>query len=364
MLAAKILDQQKIKTILIRSANWVGDTIMSTPLIRAVRKNFPDASIHVLAKPWVAPLFDNNPFIDNVLIYDADGRHRLGFGTFRLSADMRKHGFDLFISIQNAFEAALVSFLAGIPRRVGYNTDGRTLLLNYSIPLDPALKKGHLIDYYLGILHGVSLADDGRELDLFVSDKEQARAEDILSGYGLSGKERLIGINPGAKYGTAKRWFPERYAELCNRLLAEDETKILIFGGPGEESLGKYIAEQTENRCINLSGKTGLREAIALIGRCRLFITNDSGLMHAAAALDIPQIAVIGSTDPIATGPSNRESGIVQVPVSCSPCLKTECPIDHRCMTRITVDMVYTAAQELLASKQTHAQETTNTMAT
>jgi len=347
-LALKTLDQKKIKTILIRSANWVGDTIMSTPVIRAVRKNFPDAAVSVLAKPWVAPLFDHNPYIDNVLIYDADGRHRLGFGTFRLSFDLRKHGFDLYISIQNAFEAALLSFLAGIPRRVGYNTDGRTLLLNYSIPLDPALKKGHLIDYYLGILHGVSLFADGRDLDLFVSEKEQARAEDILRENGLSGRERLIGINPGAKYGTAKRWFPDRYAEFCNRLLAMDETKILIFGGPGEESLGEYIYEQTGNRCIDLSGKTNLREAIALIKRCRLFVTNDSGLMHAAAALDVPQITVIGSTDPVATGPVNQQSRIVQVPVSCSPCLKPECPIDHRCMARVTVDMVYNEAQELL----------------
>jgi heptosyltransferase-2 len=124
--------------------------------------------------------------------------------------------------------------------------------------------------------------------------------------------------------------------------------KIVIFGGPDDEKLGQKIAEESNGSCVNLAGKTSLRLAFALIENCSLFITNDSGLMHAAAALNVNQIAIIGSTDYIATAPSNSNSSILRVPVSCSPCMKPECPIDHKCMSLISTDMVFQKAMELL----------------
>ena len=135
--------------ILIRAANWVGDAVMTTPVIRALRKNYPQAHITVLAKPWVIPVYENNPYLDEIMVYDNEGRHRKGLGVLRLSQDIRDRGFDLAILLQNAFEAALLAFLAKIPERVGYNTDARTLLLNRSVRLDPA-----------GIAHAVSLVND------------------------------------------------------------------------------------------------------------------------------------------------------------------------------------------------------------
>ncbi|MBN1931772.1 MAG: lipopolysaccharide heptosyltransferase II [Desulfobacterales bacterium] len=345
----KKIKSDNIKQILIRSTNWVGDAIITTPAIRAVRKNFSAAEITVLAKPWVAPVFHNNPDIDHLMIYDAAARHGKGVGKLRLSKNLRKRRFDLAILLQNAFEAAFLAFLAGIPNRVGYNTDGRRIFLTHAIALKPALEAAHQIDYYLKMLADAGLKNHGRQLTLILKDEERSQAEKILKQYKISSHDPIIGINPGAKFGTAKRWLPERYAALCNKLQKACRAQILIFGGPGEEGLGNQISASIEKPCINLCGRTRLREAMALIEKCRLFITNDSGLMHVAAALDIAQIAIFGPTDHIATGPSNPNSHIVKWPAECSPCLKPECPTDHRCMREITVDTVFAVAEKLLS---------------
>ncbi|MDM8551362.1 lipopolysaccharide heptosyltransferase II [Desulfobacterales bacterium HSG2] len=343
---------RNIRRILIRSANWIGDAVMTIPAVRAVRKNFPGAEISILAKPWVAPVFENSSHTDHLLIYEAAGRHKGFAGKFRLARDLKSHHFDAAILFQNAFEAAFIAFLAGIPNRIGYDTDGRSLLLSHNIRCTPELREVHQVEYYLGILEGAGLRTDGQKLHLEVSPEDRHRAGEILRRYGISQKESpVVGINPGATFGTAKRWFPERYAALCRRLQKSVPADILVFGGPGEEALGHRICEDIGNRCVNLCGKTTLREAIALIKKCRLFITNDSGLMHVAAALDVPQIAIFGSTDHITTAPASPESHIVRVPTPCSPCLKPDCPEGHHsCMKEITVDMVYSVISEQLVS--------------
>jgi len=340
-----------VENILLRAANWVGDALMTTPAVRAVRKNFPAARITILAKPWVIPVFENNPHVDAVMPYKADGRHSGALGLIRLARDLRRGHFDLAILFQNAFEAALLTGMAGIPRRLGYATDGRTALLTDRLYTYRELKRGHLVDYYLGILDGVGLDLDGREMDLFISAPEKKRAVALLAELGINAEQPLAGLNPGATFGTAKRWLPERFADLSRRLYTEKGYRSLLFGGPGEAQLGRQIAGAADGCAINLCGRTNLREAMALIACCRFFITNDSGLMHVAAALDKPQLAIIGPTDHIATGPSNPHSRIVRVPGAChlSPCLLMDCPIDHRCMTSITVDLVLAELQALLA---------------
>jgi len=339
---------EKIGNILLRSANWVGDAVMTTPAIRGVRRNFPGARISILAKPWVAPVFSNNRNIDQVIIYDAQGRHNGWTGLLRLARDLKRYRFDMAVLFQNAFEAALLAFLAEIPRRLGYCTDARSILLTDRVRATRKLKNGHQIDYYLGILKGAGLTTDDRALSITVTEKEKQVALHLLKQYGAGDPENVIGINPGAAFGTAKRWYPERYAALIKRLHESCNASFFIFGGAGEASLGSTISGLTGEYCINLCGKTSLREAIALINVCSLFITNDSGLMHVAAALDIPQVAIIGPTDPINTGPVNSLSHIVCVPTSCSPCLKPECPEDHRCMKKISVDLVFSEAESLL----------------
>ncbi|RZB35260.1 MAG: heptosyltransferase II [Desulfobacteraceae bacterium Eth-SRB1] len=348
-MAIKPIQLKNIKRLLIRSTNWIGDAVMTTPAVRAIRKNFPDAEISILAKPWVAPVFENSPYVDHVLIYDDADRHMGVAGKLRLASELRGYRFDAAILLQNAIEAALIAFFSGIPCRIGYNTDARGFLLTHSVPCTPQIKKMHQTGYYLGILQGTGLKADGLGLDLVVDKKYQKRAAEILEEHGISKTDRLAGINPSATFGPAKQWFPERYAALSDKIHEVFGARILLFGGPGDRDLGIRISQNMRNPNIDLCGKTSLEEAIALINMCNLFITNDSGLMHVAAALDIPLIAIFGSTNPFTTGPKGSNSKIVRVPIECSPCLKPKCPKGHlKCMNRIDVDMVFDVVKEIL----------------
>ena len=345
----KPLNLRNIKRLLIRSTNWIGDAIMTTPAVRAIRKNFPDTQISILTKPWVAPVFSDSPYVDNLLIYDEAEKHKGMVGKMRLANDLKQYGFDAAILLQNAFEAALITFFAGIPCRIGYNTDARGFLLTHSIPRTPQIKKMHQTGYYLGILQGIGLETDGLGLDLVVNNRYQKRAAEILEEHGISRADKLVGINPSATFGPAKQWFPERYANLSDKIYEVFGANILLFGGPEDRELGRRISQMMQHPPVDLCGKTKLEEAIALINMCNLFVTNDSGLMHVAAALDIPLIAIFGSTNPVTTGPKGPNSRIVRIPVECSPCLKPECPKGHlKCMDQIDVDMVFDVAKELL----------------
>lgn len=341
------------KKILIRSANWVGDAIMTTPALSAIRHNFPKARITLLAKPWVVPVFEHNPHIDELMVYEANGRHKGPMGRWRLSRDLKRGRFDLAILFQNAFEAALIAWLAKIPRRLGYTTDARTLLLTDRIRNWRALKKGHLIDYYIGLLTGADMLAQDRQMRLYLSNQEQKDAQKKLSVLGVAKTGPIVGINPGATFGTAKRWPAERYVELSRRLIKTQLAQVLIFGGPGEAELGEKISTQVGKGCLNLCNRTNLREAMALIQCCQAFVTNDSGLMHVAAALKIPQVAIIGPTDSVATGPTNSASCMIQIPGSCdlAPCLKPDCPTDHRCMTAIGIESVLDATVHMMLGR-------------
>ena len=335
--------------ILVRAPNWVGDAIMTTPALQIIGNTFPHCQITILAKPWVVPVFENSPHVDQLMVYEDQGRHKGKSGAIRLAKDLRGCGFDLAILFQNAFEAALIAWLAAIPRRMGFTTDARALLLTDRIGTWPALKKGHLVDYYIGLLSSAGLQPGERKLRLFFTDDERRGARRTLAKLGLEEKSRIMGINPGATYGTAKRWPKERFIETSRRLISEQQYRVIVFGGPGEARLGEEISAQVGPGCHNLCNKTSLREAMALIECCHAFITNDSGLMHVAAALDIPQAAIIGPTDPRATSPLSPASRIVQNRGSCqyAPCPHVDCPLDHRCMTGIDVDRVLKIVSEM-----------------
>jgi len=322
---------------------------MTTPAIRAIRKRFPNSHVSLLAKPWVMPVFENSEHIDRLLIYDDKGRHKGIFGKFRLARDLKKYHFDAAILLQNAFEAALITFLAKIPLRVGYNTDVRQLLLTHAVSCTDEIKKQHQTDYYLNIIRGIGMKEDNRALYLELNQRDRLRAEKTLLEQHLSLDDKIVGINPGATYGPAKQWPLDRYAHLADKIQAFTGGRIIIFGGPNDRKLGKKISQKMQHRPIDLSGKTSLGEAMALIERCDLFITNDSGLMHVAAALDVPLIAVFGSTNSITTGPLSQNSRIVQVPLECSPCLRPECPKGHlNCMDQISVEMVFSGVKDML----------------
>jgi heptosyltransferase-2 len=343
------MDKIRPKNILIRATNWIGDAVLTTPAIAAIGQAFPEAKVTVLAKPAIAELFLKNPFIHEIMVYQNRSRHKGILGKLRLILDLREKKFDLAILLQNAFEAALLAFLAGISQRYGYATDGRGWLLTHPVPLNKETKEKHQLNYYLDLLQPLGITASHKKLVLVVTSDEEMASSDRLKQHHIQKSDLIIGINPGSTYGTAKRWAPERFAELAERLMTEQGAKVLIFGGREETELVKEIYDRMKQKPIQFAGQTSIRQLMALIKQCRIFITNDTGPMHIANAVGIPVVAIFGSTNPKTTSPAQPGYRLVRKGVSCSPCLLRTCPIDHRCMDWITVDEVYRAAKQAMA---------------
>lgn len=332
--------------ILIRGVNWIGDAVMTLPAVAAIRNTFPQARITMLVKPWVADIFRLCPDVDETMIYRRPGAHEGLRGLFGLVGEIRTRRFDAAILLQNAVEAAIIALLAGIPVRAGYNTDGRGLLLTHSVKRAEAVLKLPQSDYYLEMVK--SLGCRPREKEAFLHPGKQPSADDLLARYDLKDARLLVGMAPGAAYGPAKRWFPERFARVADRLLADYGAQVLLFGSADDAESIARVQQAATAPLLSLAGKTTLHEAIALIARCGLFISNDSGLMHTAAALGVPTVAIFGSTNPATTSPPGRKNIVIYKNVPCSPCLKTDCPTDFQCMESIGIDDVYKAAIRML----------------
>jgi heptosyltransferase II len=338
--------------ILVRSTNWIGDAVMTTPAARSIRRNFPEAQITLLALPWVADVFSACPHVDRILLYDKQGRHQGLQGKLRLAAELRAEKFDLAILLQNAFEAALIAWLARIPARAGYSTDGRGLLLTHSVRKHPEIGKKHQVHYYQEMLAGLGLRLEEDTPELFLAPAAAQEADALLAQALRGEKAPVIGLNPGAAYGPAKRWPSAKYAALAKALAAATDGLIVVFGTKADQQAAAEIAAAAGGRTLDLTGKTSLALALACIARCNVFVTNDSGLMHVAAALNTPLAAVFGSTDHIATGPFSERAAVIRHPLPCSPCLKTHCPQGHlRCMDLVRVEEVQQAALALLATQ-------------
>ncbi len=341
-----------IRRLLVRSTNWIGDAVMTTPAVRTIRQNFPEAEITLLALPWVADVFSASPHIDRIVTYDKHGRHAGLRGKLVLAGDLRKEGYDAAILLQNAFEAAFITMMARIPVRAGYTTDGRGLLLTHGVKKSRDIKSRHQVHYYQEMLRGLGLDPGPDELELHLADADTLWAANFINQYTAGQGCRIIGINPGAAYGPAKCWPAEKYAALAETLCNEPDVVIVVFGTNADRVAAGRIQEAVNNqlKVIDLTGKTTLGQALAMISRCSVFVTNDSGLMHVSSALKVPTVAIFGSTDHIATGPFSDNASIIRTELDCSPCLETHCPKRHfRCMEDIGVEDVAQAVHAYLA---------------
>lgn len=350
---------ESVNKLLVRAPNWIGDAVMCEPALRSLRALFPSAEIVLLAKPLTADLFRSYPGIDRTLLYQDKQAHAGLSGKWALAGTLRRDRFDLAVLFQNAFEAAFIAWLAGIPRRYGYTTDGRVLFLTDPVAVPAPASLRHQVRYYWDLLKPLGLAGEPSAPSLTILPEEEQAMAVRLHEAGMEPADVLIGINPGSTYGGAKRWLPERFAETAERLSADIErdrgrsVTIAIVGGKGEEELGYAVAERLTRRTVVLSGRTTVRELMAVTKRCDLLLTNDTGPMHIAAAFGVPLVAVFGPTDWRTTSPYEQEQSLIRQPVECAPCLLRECPIDHRCMTRVSVDQVYeTAVKQLVYRRQ------------
>jgi len=342
------IDKSTIHRILIRATNWVGDAVMSMPAFEAVTENFPESYITVLARPWVIPLYESHPAVNEVIPY------KRGYGYLKDSSEflrvirlIRGLHFDMAVLFQNAFEAALIARLAGIKIRVGYNTDGRGFLLSHSVVRGTEVLKLHQVEYYLTLLRGLGWDAPTRDPVLRAGSESVTRVRALLSSKGIEDGDLLVGLSPGAAYGPAKRWPVERFAAIGDRAIQEWGARVVVIGTEKEKDLGETLISATAPGAVNCCGMTGLGEALALIKRCQLFVSNDSGLMHVAAALNVPTVAIFGSTDPVATGPRGKNARIVKQDMECSPCLKPECPVGYRCLLSVQAGDVWREMEKL-----------------
>lgn len=346
--------------ILVRSTNWIGDAIMSTPAVRTIREHFPESEITLLVHPWVGDVFRYSPRVDRLMLYEKKGRHRGLKGLVLLAGELRRERFDCAILLQNAFEAGLLTLMAGIPVRGGYTTDGRSLLLTHGVRKISEFDKKHEVHYYQQILHGLGFHLAPNELELFVpGDQIDLAKQSIAQWTRWTGKQGtrspVIGFNPGAAFGPAKRWPAEKFADLAETLIRQLDACCIVFGSAADQETAAAIKQQVGpagTRIIDLTGQTTLIEAMALINECDVFVTNDSGLMHVAAALHTPLVAIFGSTDHLATGPFSENAVVIRKALACSPCKKTHCPEQHfHCMERITSEEVCAAVLRLLEER-------------
>jgi heptosyltransferase-2 len=323
-----------IERIVVRAPNWIGDVVLSLGAVRDLRRNFPAARIEVLARPWVSALYGAVTEVDVV-------RPSAGVGA---DAASLRGAFDAAVLLPNSFAAALTVWRAGIPHRWGYATDGRGPLLTRAGAVPPQVRGRSEVYYYRAMLAAVGLSVSATPDPSLACPPEWASRGEVLLG--VPGP--WIGLNPGAFYGTAKRWRPERYAAVGDTLARRSGARVAIVGGAAERALGESIAASMSAPARVLCGETSLADLTGVLSRLSVLVTNDSGPMHVAAALGVPVVAVFGPTDSRETGPVGDRHRIVSEPVHCSPCKLRECPIDHRCMTRIGADRVIAAAQGML----------------
>jgi lipopolysaccharide heptosyltransferase II len=324
-----------VDRLLVRAPNWLGDVVLSLAALRDLRRSHPAARLTVLARPSVAGLYEAVPEVDAV---------RASRG-WRADADSLRGAFDAAVLLPNSFGSALAPFLARVPERWGFATDARGPLLTRGVRVPRHVRGRSQVYYYRAMLAGLGLdvsPPPDATLACPPSWSEQAAAR--------LGPGDWIGVAPGAAFGSAKRWPAPRFAAAADLLARRLGAGVAVLGTAAERTLGEGLARTLAAPARVLCGETTLPELVGVLSRLRLLVTNDSGPMHVAAALGVPLVAVFGPTDRRETAPVGEGHRLVGEDVYCSPCGLRECPIDHRCMKRVSVDQVVAAGRDLLGS--------------
>jgi len=334
-----------VTRLVVFAPNWLGDAVMALPAVADVRRAFPDARLVVAARRSVIRLFEAVPVVDEVLPLSGEG-----------DVDRVRAGqFEAALLLPNSFAVAWLARRARIPERWGYRGDGRRLLLTRAVARPS--RRGHQAEYYQGLVRGLGLAAGPIAPQIRPSDAALGRARTRLLEGGWHGETPLVGVAPGAAFGHAKRWPPGRFAAVIRDLSASGVATVVI-GSAVDLDAGRDIERALAGAmlpapCVDLIGRTSLPELFGVLALCRAVVTNDSGAMHLAAALGVPVTAIFGPTDervtaPLPTAQGSRAHVVLSRQVWCRPCMLRECPIDHRCMTRIRPEDVLAAVRHQL----------------
>jgi heptosyltransferase-2 len=341
--------------ILIIAPNWIGDAVMSQPLLANLKTIYPRCQIDVLASPWVAPIYRACTEVNQVL--EAKLEHQqLQWGLRKqLAKQLEKNQYDSSYVLPNSFKSALIPWLANIPCRVGYRGEMRFGLINIALDNPSKLNRPPMASHYLALgnaLNSPQKIDTSYPVDpkLNISTIAKQSVSIKLQDASIPVKSIYV-LCPGAEYGITKRWPTEHFTNLAQQLISnEPDTHVILLGSKGDHILGEGITAQAKNisQIHNWCGNTSLDEAIALIGMSKALVSNDSGLMHIGAALKVPQVAIFGSSDPHHTPPLSDKAKVIWLNLPCSPCHQRECPLGHlKCLQDILPETVLRTIQAL-----------------
>ena len=334
------------RRMVVRTPNWLGDAVLALPALAAVRRHFADAHLTIAAASAVAAVFREETDAAPDAVIEVPG------GSPAAIAMLRAGRFDMAVLFPNSFGSAWEVWRARIPERWGYATSGRGWLLTRRVRPPRGWRRRHQAEYYRNLALGLGLSPADELPRIAPAAASRAQAERLVVA--APGGGPLIGMAPGAAYGQAKQWPPERMAAVAARLIEQDSATVVLVGAAHDRDAARAIeswlrlhAPGAAGRLVNLAGRTSLGALIGLIARMTAFLCNDSGAMHVAAALGRPVVAVFGPTDERRTRPLGDQA-VLHADVFCRPCMLRDCPIDHRCMTRVTVDDVYAAVSARL----------------
>ncbi len=361
----------KIERILVRGTNWLGDAVMTTPALERLRSSFPQAEISLLANPQTAELFQSSNFINEVVEYH---RREQGVEAFiEAIGKLRSRRFDLALLFQNAFEAALLAWIGKIGLRIGFADQYRGLMLTHKLHRRADNHNRHQTHDYLDIVaecERICLGEDFVPANknplpsLTVTSEQKDVADELLGCYGIVPHERtLVALNVGATNSRAKCWPSDQFAELADRMVNEMNAQIVLIGGASELDYAEQVIWRMKSSgAVNLAGKTDMAELIGLLSVCDLLVSNDTGPAHLSAAIGTPTLTLFGPTNEFETAPTGPRAELIRAEnIECARCMHRSCPIDHRCMTRLTVDEVFARSRQLLSPERGVSFRATNT---
>jgi heptosyltransferase-2 len=341
------LSQFKPQNIIVRMPNWVGDMVMATPVLTDLRNAFPEAQLTAMCRSPISDLLQEDLAINELFSFTKTSRLVRRDEKKNILDRLRKGQYDLGLILPNTFSSAWWFWQGNVKVRIGYDGAARRALLSHPVERPQNVDKQHLIVTYKHLLTPLGIAISDTKPRLYLKETELEQTKILLSQHGIKPHHKIVGINPGAAYGSAKCWLPERFREVTTRLLQDKDVIVVYFGDLVTSNLVKEVCQGLSTRVVNMAGLTSLRELACLISLCNVLLTNDSGPMHIAGALNIPIVALFGSTSSVVTGPW-QESTVIQKHVECAPCYRRTCPIDFRCMKQIEVDEVVQAITGVL----------------
>jgi heptosyltransferase-2 len=343
------INQIRSQTILVACPNWVGDVVMATPAFDCIRQNLPEARLIGLIRRYARGVIEDGPWFDDII----EINDKTAGGIIKLALQLRRLKPDLALILPNSFRSALIARLAGVRRIYGYRRNGRTALLTGGpepLRFNRRIKPRPMVEYYVEICRWLNF-DTPSQLkpQLYCSDTNLAKGTRLFESYGIAPDDMMIGMNPGARFGSSKCWPPEHFARLAELIEQRWKCKIMLFTGPGEQNIGDQIVKLSHAKIINPGpDNINLELLKSLVQRCRMLITNDTGPRHYAVAFDIPVVVLMGPTDPRYTDANLEKTIILRRDLVCSPCHHKECALHHDCMAQILPQEVMQASEQLL----------------